>query len=84
MLDPEVELELNIKAVNYIDSVIKKLSKAPRYKTELGQKTTLEIDELIKQLDAKKAQINAKIKRISNEIIEMTEVIADATTKDWF
>ena len=83
MIDPEVELELNVKAVNYIDSLIKKLSKAPKHKSELGQKTTLEIDELIKHLDAKKAQLNSKIKRISNEIIEMTEVIAEATAEDW-
>ena len=83
MVDPEMELEFSIKTVDYINSVIKKLSKVPKYKTELGQKITLEVDELIKHLDARKAQVNAKIKQISNEIIEMTEVIADATAEDW-
>ncbi|MBP5470041.1 MAG: hypothetical protein J6Z11_12445 [Candidatus Riflebacteria bacterium] len=82
MIDPETELELNIRAIKYIDSLISKLSKAPKYKSELGQKQTLEIDELIRHLDSKRAQLNAKVNSLSDEIITMTEVIADATAED--
>ena len=81
-MDPEVELELTIKAIKYIDGLTAKLSKVTKYKRELGPKITLEVDELLKHLDAKKAQLQSKVNSLSDEIIAMTEVIAEATDED--
>jgi len=83
MLDPEVELELNVKARKYVDELISKLNRAEKYKSALG-KDYQKIQELISILEIKENKITKKIDRLSNEIVEMTEIIADVTEADFY
>lgn len=78
-MDPELEIKENLKTINYIEEVIKKLDKSKKYKTLDQDK----IECLTKYLESKKKQLNRKIDRLTDEIVAAVEVLAEVDQSDY-
>ena len=78
-MDPELEIKENLKTINYIEDVIKKLKKKKKYKTLDQDK----IECLTKYLESKKKQLNRKIDRLTDEIVAAVEVLAEVDQSDY-
>ena len=78
-MDPELEIKENLKTINYIEEVIKKLDKSKKYKTLAQDK----IEYLTKYLESKKKQLNRKIDRLTDEIVAAVEVLAEVDQSDY-
>ena len=78
-MDPELEIKENLKTINYIEDVIKKLDKSKKYKTLDQDK----IECLTKYLESKKKQLNRKIDRLTDEIVAAVEVLAEVDQSDY-
>ena len=78
-MDPELEIKENLKTINYIEEVIKKLDKSKKYKTLAQDK----IECLTKYLESKKKQLNRKIDRLTDEIVAAVEVLAEVDQSDY-
>ena len=78
-MDPELEIKENLKTINYIEEVIKKLDKSKKYKTLDQDK----IECLTKYLESKRKQLNRKIDRLTDEIVAAVEVLAEVDQSDY-